>query len=181
MGLPINPNGSAKHLPRLQSNSAFVAKYTRWVNLETRNWVLQLNFRVQRCHFTVLQSQLSSFNGASYSEWILWYTMTFYKYKIEFIKLTFLFHVGAKGSAGKIPMAYRVIERSFFNKIAKFKQADRVTIWEFARSGWTYHAKGLWYFPPRQQNPCLTLIGSPNFGKFSGRKNGLVWLWTVKF
>lgn len=44
-------------------------------------------------------------------------------------------------------------------------QQRRITLWEFVKPGWTYHAKGLWYTLPDQQKPSLTLIGSPNFGK----------------
>lgn len=44
-------------------------------------------------------------------------------------------------------------------------QQKRITLWEFIKPGWTYHAKGLWYTLPDQQKPSLTLIGSPNFGK----------------
>jgi len=47
------------------------------------------------------------------------------------------------------------------------EQQKRITLWEFIKPGWTFHAKGLWYTLPNQQKPLLTLIGSPNFGKFS--------------
>ena len=46
------------------------------------------------------------------------------------------------------------------------QQTEKITLWEFMRPGWTYHAKGLWYTLPNQQKPSLTLIGSPNFGNF---------------
>lgn len=44
-------------------------------------------------------------------------------------------------------------------------QHNRITLWEFIKPGWTYHAKGLWYTLPDQRKPSLTLIGSSNFGK----------------
>ncbi|XP_011642115.1 CDP-diacylglycerol--glycerol-3-phosphate 3-phosphatidyltransferase, mitochondrial [Pogonomyrmex barbatus] len=70
----------------------------------------------------------------------------------------------AKGIAGGIPAAYTRLEESFYNLCEKMKQQRRITLWEFVKPGWTYHAKGLWYTLPGQQKPSLTLIGSPNFG-----------------
>lgn len=70
----------------------------------------------------------------------------------------------AKGIASGIPAAYTKIEESFYKTCEKLGQQERVTLWEFIKPGWTYHAKGLWYFAPGQRKPCLTLIGSPNFG-----------------
>ena len=32
------------------------------------------------------------------------------------------------------------------------------------RPEWTFHAKGLWYSPPGEDHPVLTMVGSPNFG-----------------
>ena len=32
------------------------------------------------------------------------------------------------------------------------------------RPEWTFHAKGLWYSPPGEDRPVLTMVGSPNFG-----------------
>lgn len=68
--------------------------------------------------------------------------------------------LAAKGIAGGIPAAYTKIEESFIEHRNKMGQQDRVTLWEFIRPGWTYHAKGLWYSLPGQKKPCLTLIGS---------------------
>ncbi|XP_012258147.2 CDP-diacylglycerol--glycerol-3-phosphate 3-phosphatidyltransferase, mitochondrial [Athalia rosae] len=78
---------------------------------------------------------------------------------------------GAKGVAGSIPAAYTKIEKSFCKACEAVGQEKRVTLWEFARTGWTYHAKGLWYTLPGHQKPCLTLIGSPNFGYRSVSKD----------
>lgn len=71
---------------------------------------------------------------------------------------------GAKGVAGAIPAAYTTIEKQFYQKSEKLDQSDRINLWEFIRPGWTYHAKGLWFTLPGQTRPCLTLIGSSNFG-----------------
>lgn len=72
----------------------------------------------------------------------------------------------AKGVAGGIPAAYTKMEKSFFQQIEKFDVTKRIQLREFVRPDWTYHAKGLWYTPPNQKRPSLTLIGSSNFGNF---------------
>ncbi|XP_070708091.1 CDP-diacylglycerol--glycerol-3-phosphate 3-phosphatidyltransferase, mitochondrial isoform X2 [Pempheris klunzingeri] len=71
---------------------------------------------------------------------------------------------GAKGVAGAIPAAYIHIARQFYNQVCRLGQEDRVHLHEYHRSQWTFHAKGLWYYLQGQDRPCLTLIGSPNFG-----------------
>ncbi|XP_017884472.1 CDP-diacylglycerol--glycerol-3-phosphate 3-phosphatidyltransferase, mitochondrial isoform X2 [Ceratina calcarata] len=77
----------------------------------------------------------------------------------------------AKGIAGGIPAAYTKIEESFVKNCNSLGQQKRITLWEFIKPGWTYHAKGLWYTLPDQEKPCLTLIGSPNFGYRSVNKD----------
>ncbi|XP_043247951.1 CDP-diacylglycerol--glycerol-3-phosphate 3-phosphatidyltransferase, mitochondrial [Colletes gigas] len=77
----------------------------------------------------------------------------------------------ANGIAGGVPAAYTKIEKSFIKHCNRMGQQKRVTLWEFIRPGWTYHAKGLWYSLPGQEKPCLTLIGSPNFGYRSVKKD----------
>ncbi|XP_042371337.1 CDP-diacylglycerol--glycerol-3-phosphate 3-phosphatidyltransferase, mitochondrial-like [Plectropomus leopardus] len=71
---------------------------------------------------------------------------------------------GAKGVAGAIPAAYIHIARQFYNQVCQLGQQERVHLHEYHRSQWTFHAKGLWYYLQGQDRPCLTLIGSPNFG-----------------
>ncbi|XP_010747736.2 CDP-diacylglycerol--glycerol-3-phosphate 3-phosphatidyltransferase, mitochondrial isoform X1 [Larimichthys crocea] len=71
---------------------------------------------------------------------------------------------GAKGLAGAIPAAYIHIARQFYNQVCRLGQQERVHLHEYHRSQWTFHAKGLWYYLQGQDRPCLTLIGSPNFG-----------------
>ncbi|KAK3752194.1 hypothetical protein QZH41_019338, partial [Actinostola sp. cb2023] len=70
----------------------------------------------------------------------------------------------AAGLAGGIPHAYTHIAKAFFNLVKQHNQSDRITIQEYKRNKWTFHVKGLWYYPPHSPLPCLTLIGSPNFG-----------------
>lgn len=38
---------------------------------------------------------------------------------------------------------------------------------EYERALWTYHAKGLWYVPVDSSLPCMTVIGSSNYGERS--------------
>uniref|UniRef100_A0A3P8YQN5 CDP-diacylglycerol--glycerol-3-phosphate 3-phosphatidyltransferase n=1 Tax=Esox lucius TaxID=8010 RepID=A0A3P8YQN5_ESOLU len=71
---------------------------------------------------------------------------------------------GAKGIAGEIPSAYIHIARQFYTKVSQLGQQERVHLYEYHRAQWTFHAKGLWYYLRGQVWPCLTLIGSPNFG-----------------
>ncbi|GAB1297121.1 CDP-diacylglycerol--glycerol-3-phosphate 3-phosphatidyltransferase, mitochondrial [Apodemus speciosus] len=72
---------------------------------------------------------------------------------------------GAKGVAGAIPAAYVHIERQFYSEVCSLGQQDRVQLQEYWRRGWTFHAKeGLWLYLAGSSLPCLTLIGSPNFG-----------------
>ncbi|CAK6438576.1 unnamed protein product [Pipistrellus nathusii] len=71
---------------------------------------------------------------------------------------------GAKGVAGAIPAAYVHIERQFFREVCSLGQQERVRLQEYWRRDWTFHAKGLWLYLAGSGLPCLTLIGSPNFG-----------------
>ncbi|XP_054831964.1 CDP-diacylglycerol--glycerol-3-phosphate 3-phosphatidyltransferase, mitochondrial isoform X1 [Eublepharis macularius] len=71
---------------------------------------------------------------------------------------------GAKGVAGAIPAAYVHIEQQFFSEVCFLGQQERIRLQEYSRSGWTFHAKGLWLHLAGSSLPCLTLIGSPNFG-----------------
>ncbi|XP_058461876.1 CDP-diacylglycerol--glycerol-3-phosphate 3-phosphatidyltransferase, mitochondrial isoform X2 [Malaya genurostris] len=75
--------------------------------------------------------------------------------------------LGAKGPAGGIPAAYSLIARKFYEKLQKAGQEHRFSLMEYERTGWTYHAKGLWYYLPGSSLPNLTLIGSSNFGERS--------------
>ncbi|NWW96689.1 PGPS1 protein, partial [Rhynochetos jubatus] len=71
---------------------------------------------------------------------------------------------GAKGVAGAIPAAYVHIERQFYSELCCLRQQERVRLQEYSRAGWTFHAKGLWLYLAGSDLPCLTLVGSPNFG-----------------
>ncbi|XP_045623939.1 CDP-diacylglycerol--glycerol-3-phosphate 3-phosphatidyltransferase, mitochondrial isoform X2 [Procambarus clarkii] len=72
--------------------------------------------------------------------------------------------LGARGFAGAIPAAYTQIAKLFFERLQHGGQTKRISLFEYQRTNWTFHAKGLWYYEPYQSLPCLTMIGSPNFG-----------------
>jgi CDP-diacylglycerol--glycerol-3-phosphate 3-phosphatidyltransferase len=75
--------------------------------------------------------------------------------------------LGAAGPAGGIPAAYTAIARAFWERVEAAGVTARVSLHEYRRPGWTFHAKGLWYSPPGDPRPCLTTVGSPNFGQRS--------------
>ncbi|KAF6203196.1 hypothetical protein GE061_003614 [Apolygus lucorum] len=56
-------------------------------------------------------------------------------------------------------------------RVASRNQSDRISMFEYIRPGWTYHAKGLWYYPPHDDTPILTLVGSSNYGSRSVRRD----------
>ncbi|KAL1129475.1 hypothetical protein AAG570_014001 [Ranatra chinensis] len=70
----------------------------------------------------------------------------------------------AGGLASGIPEAYTGLAHRFLLGVLGSGQAGRVTMHEWSRPRWTYHAKGLWATPPLHRYPLLTLIGSSNFG-----------------
>ena len=72
--------------------------------------------------------------------------------------------LGARGPAGGIPHAYTAIARAFWGLLVSRGLQERLTMHEYERPGWTFHAKGLWYTAPGQTLPSLTMVGSPNFG-----------------
>lgn len=75
---------------------------------------------------------------------------------------------GSKGPAGGIPDAYTLIARNFLQQIQKSNQDDRISLLEYERENWTYHAKGLWYHTSKNPAfPCMTVIGSSNYGERS--------------
>ncbi|XP_073999394.1 phosphatidylglycerophosphate synthase 1 [Rhodnius prolixus] len=77
----------------------------------------------------------------------------------------------AGGLASGIPGAYTGLALEFLTRVISTGQDERVTMFEYIRNGWTYHAKGLWYTLPNNDLPSLTLIGSSNFGSRSVRRD----------
>jgi len=72
--------------------------------------------------------------------------------------------LGARGLAGAIPSAYTLLSKNFWNLVLSRNMQDRIKMFEYKRDGWTYHAKGLWYSSSASALPCLTMVGSPNYG-----------------
>lgn len=81
---------------------------------------------------------------------------------------------GARGAAGAIPYLYTQVARQFHQQLCAFQQKKRIQLFEYYRSKWTFHVKGLWYYVDRDPLPSLTLIGSSNFGKYWNRISSLL-------
>lgn len=70
--------------------------------------------------------------------------------------------LGARGIMGHIPAAYTFIAAKFLERVAAAGRQN-VALHEYARPGWTFHAKGLWAACDGAL-PSLMLVGSPNYG-----------------
>ncbi|KAL1438449.1 hypothetical protein MTO96_048062 [Rhipicephalus appendiculatus] len=69
---------------------------------------------------------------------------------------------GAEGISGVIPTVYTLLLRQFFQRVGP--SHAHVRVGEYERPQWTFHGKGLWLWRDGHPWPCLSLIGSPNFG-----------------
>ncbi|KAI7894006.1 uncharacterized protein EV154DRAFT_499890 [Mucor mucedo] len=76
----------------------------------------------------------------------------------------------SKGVSRFLPPAYTYIERKFYRQVKKIGRSHDISIEEYKRPGWTYHAKGLWV-KFNDDLPYLTMIGSPNFGQRSSERD----------
>ncbi|CAL4202519.1 unnamed protein product, partial [Meganyctiphanes norvegica] len=72
--------------------------------------------------------------------------------------------LGSAGFSGAIPAGYTQIAKNFFWRLCGLPVGRHIFMSEYLREGWTFHGKGLWYYPPQSSTPNLTLVGSPNFG-----------------
>ncbi|KAI8138281.1 hypothetical protein BJV82DRAFT_523663 [Fennellomyces sp. T-0311] len=77
----------------------------------------------------------------------------------------------SRGVSRYLPPAYTWIEKQFFQHVQRTGREKDITIEEYKRPGWTYHAKGLWACLGTQTRPLLTMIGSPNFGHRSSERD----------
>jgi CDP-diacylglycerol--glycerol-3-phosphate 3-phosphatidyltransferase len=71
----------------------------------------------------------------------------------------------AHGFSANIPKFYSYFEEEFFNYCRRFNR--NVLLYEYKRDNWTFHAKGLWYYPSHSSHnnlPNMTIIGSSNYG-----------------
>ena len=68
----------------------------------------------------------------------------------------------ANGISRHIPTMYMQHSNLFLEQISSCN--DRIKYYESMRENWSFHAKGVWYYNDDADLPCLTLIGSPNYG-----------------
>lgn len=85
----------------------------------------------------------------------------------------------SKGISYYLPDAYVYNCQLFLQKLEKHSKQngsdvkDRLKMYEWQNgivntpNGWSYHAKGLWITPPKEDTPCITVIGSSNYTKRS--------------
>lgn len=78
---------------------------------------------------------------------------------------------GSKGISRHVPPAYTWLEKKFYEQLKAAGKDQHVTISEWVKQGWTYHAKGIWYTPPSHTSPTHTLLGSSNFGSRSALRD----------
>jgi CDP-diacylglycerol--glycerol-3-phosphate 3-phosphatidyltransferase len=72
---------------------------------------------------------------------------------------------GSRGMSYYVPIGYSENERHFVDKAEnKCANDGQIQMFEYYRSQWTFHAKGLWLYEENKKYPTLTCIGSPNFG-----------------
>ncbi|KAI9338885.1 hypothetical protein BD770DRAFT_422442 [Pilaira anomala] len=76
----------------------------------------------------------------------------------------------SKGVSRFLPPAYTYIEKKFYKQVKSMKRQNDISIEEYKRPGWTYHAKGLWV-KFNDGLPYITMIGSPNFGQRSSERD----------
>lgn len=87
----------------------------------------------------------------------------------------------SKGVSQHIPSAYSYLENMFMKDVRKSNKRDQITIGQWRRAGWTYHAKGVWLTQVLEtgskeheltQEECiLTTIGSSNYGRRSAERD----------
>ena len=103
---------------------------------------------------------------------------------------------GARGISGAVPSAYAELARRFWEtcaargRLAQAGIGGGVSLHEYERKGWTFHAKGLWLVSPPASvaegrsadggnggggssagGGIVSLVGSPNFGRRSTERD----------
>ncbi|KAI6186573.1 CDP-diacylglycerol--glycerol-3-phosphate 3-phosphatidyltransferase [Aphelenchoides besseyi] len=68
---------------------------------------------------------------------------------------------GARGISGGIPSLYVYISLLFYRKVQELFKP--ITMYEWSRSGWSFHAKGIWIEPRDSTEWFATVIGSSNY------------------
>ena len=80
---------------------------------------------------------------------------------------------GARGVKGLIPRVYAAIEARLLAAARRHEAPLRLE--HYGRAGWTYHAKGLWMWPPApgvgSAHPVLSVVGSSNHSERSTKRD----------
>jgi phosphatidylserine/phosphatidylglycerophosphate/cardiolipin synthase-like enzyme len=83
---------------------------------------------------------------------------------------------GAKGISGNVPALYAAVTHRFLQRldhVLTHPARALITVYEYFRTGWSYHAKGMWMEsrtlvnPVTSPRPLLTAVGSPNYSSRS--------------
>ncbi|KAG2350074.1 hypothetical protein BDR05DRAFT_995015 [Suillus weaverae] len=80
---------------------------------------------------------------------------------------------GSGGLSGLIPEGYTLLEKRFMSAVraasrpSNIPDDHNISLKEWERDGWTYHAKGIWLSPSVDSLPVLTLFGSTNLNSRS--------------
>ncbi|KAG1890819.1 hypothetical protein F4604DRAFT_1702475 [Suillus subluteus] len=81
---------------------------------------------------------------------------------------------GSGGLSGLIPEGYTLLEKRFMSAVraaarlsSNVPDHHNISLKEWERDGWTYHAKGIWLSPSIDSPPVLTLFGSTNLNSRS--------------
>ncbi|KAG2146215.1 hypothetical protein DEU56DRAFT_731670 [Suillus clintonianus] len=82
---------------------------------------------------------------------------------------------GSGGLSGLIPEGYTLLEQRFMSAVRAASRSSpsnvpdgrNISLGEWERDGWTYHAKGIWLSPSVDSPPVLTLFGSTNLNSRS--------------
>lgn len=72
---------------------------------------------------------------------------------------------GGRGVAGHVPVMYIHFAKKFLERVSALQAEHRVRYLEYFRNGWTFHGKGLWYYPEGEELPLMSIIGSSNYGE----------------
>ena len=66
-----------------------------------------------------------------------------------------------------VPFVYTSLANKFFDVSSR----EKVQMYEYQRPGWTFHCKGLWVYETEKDLPYATMVGSPNFGYRSEKRD----------
>ncbi|ORZ29424.1 hypothetical protein BCR44DRAFT_1451291 [Catenaria anguillulae PL171] len=147
-------------------------------------------------------ASLPSTSTASPANWSLYFTSGYFNMTPALFSTIFsltpfprAFHVltaapqangfyQSRGVSRFIPDAYSWLEERFLRDVARrARDPGAVKLSEYARNGWTFHAKGLWVVRHAETSkghekvnerdglPVVTAIGSSNFGHRSARRD----------